>query len=61
MNELKRLRALQEAGESEEAMLRRMWRTLMCTEADHPMRDTRWLDYQKFRAEVYMMMMHGLI
>jgi hypothetical protein len=61
VQELKRLRDLKKEHETEETTMRRMWRALMSTEPPRVPIETRWVDYQKFRAEVYMMIMHGVI
>lgn len=60
--ELKALIELQEPGADREAVIRGVWRAVMTkAEASRSRGETRWRDYQKFRADVHILMIHGIL
>jgi hypothetical protein len=62
IEELKALRDMSEGDSDTEITLRRMWLSLMTDPAASQIRDEkRWRDYAKFRSEVCILMLFGVI
>jgi hypothetical protein len=62
ISELKALIELQDPGADRETVVRGLWRAVMAkAETSRSRGETRWRDYQKFRADVHILMIHGIL